>query len=103
MKHIALRTMDTNGESITHLPTSGRVIMTSEDYVAVLATCRRHRVRTYKHRVTGEVQTMTEQHIAGCARTNPDLFAWISSADVIKHGEYAIPVTSDMLHTYGPA
>ena len=102
MTHIALRTIGTDGVTVTDRPTSERIIATSDDYLTVLAACRAHRVNTYRHRVSHEVRILSETDRAGCARTNPELFAWVLGADVIKHGEYAIPVTSEVLHTYEP-
>lgn len=102
MTHIALLTMDADGNTLTDRPTSERIIATSDNYLTVLAACRAHRVNTYRHRGTHEVRTLSESDRAGCVRTNPELFAWITGADVVKHGEYAIPVTPGMLHTYEP-
>jgi hypothetical protein len=101
--YIALRTIGTDGVTLIDQPTDGRVIATGKDYPAILSTVRHHCVNTYRHRVTHEVRTLSEAQRAGCARTNPDLFAWLKGADVVQRGEYAIPVTAEMLPTYEPA
>lgn len=103
MTYHVLRTIGTDGTTLTDRPTGERIIATVEHYGRALELCREHRVNTYRHRASGEERTLSELERAGCARTNPDLFAWIVGADVILRGEYAIPVTPEMLHTYEPS
>lgn len=97
----ALRTIGTDGVSIVDRPPAERIIESSENYMWILTVCRRHRVNTYRHRVSGETRSLSEQDWLGCAvSSDPDrvaLFEWLSRADLVGHGEYAIPVSDGML------
>lgn len=102
MAYVALRTVGTDGVMITDQPTGGRILAESGDYLAVLAVCRAHRVTTYAHRGTGDVRTLTEAELVGCAVSDPALCAWVRGAGVVAHGEYAIPVPVADLPMYEP-
>lgn len=94
--YVALLTVNADGEQITGEPAEGRVLARG-GYAAMLTVCRDHRVITYRHPDDGEVRTLTETERAGCANTNPELWEWVSRAEVLAHGEYAVPEREDMI------
>lgn len=104
-EYVVLRTV-ANGEHITHLPTSERVIATDApitDYQHALALARAHRTDLYRHRVTREERVLTEAQTVGCANAEDStLFRWVSRAERVKGLDYALPLDRAELGMFEP-
>jgi hypothetical protein len=106
MYHV-LRTIDNEGQLLTHLPTYERIFLNTEVYIEALTFAKSMRTSLYQHKKTGEVRIYSELETTGAAyREDSDGVAaswrFVKASELIGHRGYALVVEDKDLPLYEP-
>lgn len=107
MYHV-LRTIDDNGQLLTHLPTAERLVGEAhENYATALANAKALRTSVYRHRKTREERVYSELATTGSAYREDDeesiaVWLFIKASVLIGHRGYALAVEDVHLPMYEP-
>jgi hypothetical protein len=103
-----LRTVDDNGQMLTHLPTAERLIGDGHhDYDAALAHAKSLRTALYQHKRTGEQRTYSELETTGCAYRDDDetaqlVWRFVKASTYLAPLGYALVVEDKDLPLFEP-
>lgn len=106
--YYVLRTIDNDGQLLTHLPTAERLVGEShENYADALANAKPLRTSVYRHRKTGEERVYSELATTGSAYREDDeesiaVWQFVRASVLIGHRGYALAVEDAHLPMYEP-
>lgn len=101
-----LRTIDDNGQMLTHLPTADRIVGDGHaSYADALVAAKALRINAYQHKGTGEIRTYSELDTTGAAyREDDDGSVWrfVKASTMVGGRGYALAVHDDELSLFEP-